>query len=131
MKKKFISFSFVFIVMLIGGISSCDLGLDSGVDMTGKWSYQAQQYLGYTDAKTEIFSFNSDGTGTYEYHSGNVDRNSNITYSVSKGSGLYKKLSVNDSGTTDYEYYFSADKNTLYLKDLSMSIQSFNTYKKQ
>lgn len=105
----------IFIASFILLIFSCSLGLDDGSDLVGKWKLTQiglMSDLSYT-------LFNSDNTGKDVYYMG-MDVESNFTWRVTKGDYYniieYKCDPTSDSVSQD-EYYFSADKKYLYLRE--------------
>ena len=105
--KQLLKINYLIIIFSIFILCSCDFGLSSGEDIIGKWTPSNNYYQ-------KFITFKDDETGFYESEK---DDNKwvakDFDWSVVQGI-VYKKI-ITDIG--DYDYYFSLDKQTLYLDD--------------
>ena len=109
---------------------SCDLGFDNGSDLVGTWISKESGF-------EKFYTFNSDGTGEYK----NRDSPLRLTYEVYMGGNIYKILELRieniysfPSTTIEidkYEYFFSADKKSFYLKDENSNTLTWYKYDKK
>ena len=119
MKRYFLLFiSILFLVI------SCDYGLSSGSDLEGKWVDKKDDYI-------KCYRFYKDKSGYYEYKVDTTSHadwnNKDFTWNIEETTS-YKKLKVQGDLKTTFEYYFSTDKNNLYLKEENQCC--FSTYYK-
>ena len=86
---------------------SCNYGSESGSDLVGKWKASNDEYITFCD----------DNTGYYEYYNGDRGNWSwkDFKWDVEYINGS-KNIVLSGEFKNQYQYYFSDDYESLYLK---------------
>ncbi len=101
--KQFKLIIFPILILLF----SCNFGSSSGDDLVGKWKASNNKYITFLDDHTGYYEYYSDDKGNWKWKDFEWD----VEYN-----GVNKNLILSGEFDNQYQYYFSNDYESLYLK---------------